>query len=71
MSDEELEKASSTSSRFSVAFFYRITEEPQSPTSRSALTDTTPSANGWTIPTLISTSRIFLLSPIVSLFFGA
>ena len=51
MSDEELEKASSASSRFSAALFYRMTRQSQDSTSLSASTDTTPSANGWTIPT--------------------
>jgi len=55
LSDEELEKASSMSSRFSAAFFCRMTGKPQGSTSRSAPTDTIPSANGWTIPTLTST----------------
>ena len=53
MSDEELEKASSTLSRSSVALFSRITKQLQGPASLSASTGLTPSANGWEIPTLI------------------
>ena len=47
MSDEELEKASSTSPRLSLSLFPRITRQPQSPTSWFAPTDTTLCANGW------------------------